>query len=185
MKIQVFGASGSGKSTLAADLANHLNCKHLESDNYYWKKTNPPYQEKTLVNERLQNLAQDFDRYENVVISGSLIDWGDKWLSGFDFGIFLFVPPEIRIQRLLDREKQRYGSALENDPVIKQTSKEFLDWAKQYDNPEFDGQSLHLHKTWMKKLQFPILTIDGNSSRSERMHTVLQYIEIQFKAQNI
>ena len=55
MKILIFGASGSGTTTLASEIETKTGFKHLDVDDYYWKKTNPPYQEKIPLTERNEN----------------------------------------------------------------------------------------------------------------------------------
>ena len=78
MKILIFGASGSGTTTLGIEIEKQTQFKHLDADYYYWKKTNPPFQEKVELQERNKHLKADFNRFENVVISGSLVSWGKE-----------------------------------------------------------------------------------------------------------
>ena len=42
MKILIFGVSGSGATTLGRELGKLIQYVHLDSDDYYWKKTEPP-----------------------------------------------------------------------------------------------------------------------------------------------
>ncbi|MDD5191449.1 MAG: shikimate kinase, partial [Dehalococcoidales bacterium] len=44
-RIHILGASGSGTTTLGRLLAKRLNIAHLDTDNYYWLKTEIPYTE--------------------------------------------------------------------------------------------------------------------------------------------
>jgi adenylate kinase family enzyme len=177
MKIVVFGGSGSGTTTLGKSLSQHLNWKHLDSDDYYWKPTNPPYQVKFSVKERHSNLERDFNALENVVLTGSMATWGEHWKSAFDLAIFLKIPHKLRMKRLWLREIERYGDALKTDPIIIETSKEFLDWAAQYDDPTFDGKSITQHRNWIKALTCPTLELDGDFTNEYRIQEVLKYIQ--------
>ena len=53
-RIHIVGASGSGTTTLAKELGKELNYKHFDTDNFFWVKTHPPYQQKTQVEERIR-----------------------------------------------------------------------------------------------------------------------------------
>ena len=37
------GASGSGTTTLGAALGARLGCRHVDSDDLFWVKTEPPF----------------------------------------------------------------------------------------------------------------------------------------------
>ncbi len=58
MKLLIIGASGSGTTTLGKALSEVTDFTHLDVDYYYWKPTNPPFQEKKLVTERQENLQK-------------------------------------------------------------------------------------------------------------------------------
>lgn len=75
--IHIFGASGSGTTTLGAAIAREMGWTHLDSDNYFWMPTDPPFTTKRPVEERVTLMQKDIDAAESVVISGSLVDWGD------------------------------------------------------------------------------------------------------------
>jgi adenylate kinase family enzyme len=47
------GASGSGTSTLAAALGKRLGIAHLDTDDYYWLPTDPPFEQARPTTERL------------------------------------------------------------------------------------------------------------------------------------
>jgi len=67
MKLMIFGGAGTGKTTLASLLAKRTGFKHIDSDDYYWKKTEFPFQEKVPLNERYPyykvRLAKDFPQF--------------------------------------------------------------------------------------------------------------------------
>jgi hypothetical protein len=37
----------------------------------------------------------------------------------------------------------------------------FLEWANQYENPNFENRSLKIHNNWIELLAYKILRIDG------------------------
>ena len=169
MKIHIFGASGSGTTTLGKALQQELGYRHLDADDYYWEKTDPPFQEKVPLAKRNERITKDFLAQENCIISGSMVSWGKEWASAFDLYIFLYLPPEIRMQRLKEREIERYGAALYTNEKFRTESKAFLDWASQYDDGTFKGRSLAIHLNWIKTLEGKVLKIEGDTMVTERV----------------
>ena len=172
MKILITGASGSGTTTLAGKLAATTGFEHLDADDFYWEKTDRPYQRKIPADQRREALKRAFEGNVNVVVSGSLVSWGTFWESAFDLVVYLYLPSDLRMERLRQREVDRYGSRLITDSELAQSSKAFLDWAAQYDDPAFEGRSKVIHLNWLKKVTAPILTLDGDKPLGEKLAAV-------------
>lgn len=177
MKILIFGASGSGTTTLGKAIEKQTDFTHLDVDDYYWQTSDPPYQEKVPLAERNINLKIDFNKHKNVVVSGSLVSWGKEWESLFDLAVFIRLEDSIRMERLEKREVERFGEKLKIDKKIQETSKAFLAWAKQYENPNFTGRSLKIHNEWIAKLNSKVLRIDGASELENKVRKILQEIK--------
>ena len=90
----------------------------------------------------------------------------------FDLAVFLLIPPEIRMKRLLLREKERYGKKLKTDAKTIKNSQDFLEWAKKYDNPTFNGRSISQHLNWMSQLSCKVIEIKGDTSVDYRKSLV-------------
>ena len=178
MKILITGASGSGTTTLGKALSVAINFKHLDVDAYYWKAANPPFQEKISLAEHNENLTNDFQKHKNVIVSGSLVSWGKAWQTAFDLAIFITLDREIRIQRLQQREVERYGEKLQTDSKVKETSEAFIAWAKCYDDPTFTGRSIKIHRDWLNSLSCETLTIDSVLPLEINVSIVLERIEV-------
>ena len=176
MKIHIFGASGSGTTTLAKALGEHLGWLALDADEYYWKLTDPPYQEKYPLEERSQNMQRAVEEAAQVIVSGSMVSWGDYWNNVFDLAVFLYIPKGLRMERLRAREEERYGDRLKTDADIQATSKEFLEWAEQYDEGDVEMRSLAIHEAWMKRLACPVLRLEGDLTVAERVAKVVEAI---------
>ena len=76
--IHIYGASGSGTSTLGRKISEELGYKFMDTDDYFWLPTDPQYTTKRNKEERLALMKKDIAENKNVVISGSLVDWGDE-----------------------------------------------------------------------------------------------------------
>lgn len=177
MKILLFGASGSGTTTLGKEIAKRTDFKHLDADDYYWKKTCPPFQEKIPLAVRNENLKTDFKKIKHAVVSGSLLRWGKEWETAFDWAIFIRLENAIRMERLKKRETARYGEKLLTDKKIQQHSRAFLTWADQYENPSFDGRSLKLHNHWIGLLDCKVLRLNGEDELNANVEKVLTEIK--------
>ncbi len=98
--IHIFGASGSGTTTLGAKLCDELGYKLLDADDYFWLPTNPPYIQKRSKEERLKLIKNDIERFQNVVISGSIVDWGDELIPLFTLAIRIEMNQALRIYQI-------------------------------------------------------------------------------------
>ncbi|RNC87871.1 MAG: hypothetical protein ED556_01380 [Winogradskyella sp.] len=177
MKILLFGASGSGTTTLGKEIEKKSDFKHLDADDYYWKKTSQPFQEKIPLSERNQNLKADFEKHENIILSGSMVSWGKEWETAFDLAVFIHLENNERMNRLKKREAERYGESLQTNKKIKENSEAFLEWANQYENPNFDGRSLKIHNNWIQLLNCKVLRLDGQLELSKKADIVLMEIK--------
>lgn len=166
MRILITGASGSGTTTLGEALAREMALTHLDSDTYYWLSITPPFEIKRSSDARLSMLRADMEANSNLVLSGSIVGWGCEVENAFDLVVFLYLPTLKRIERLLQREHERYGAA---DPA-------FIQWAGLYDEGPPEGRSLASHLAWLGQRTCPILRLEEDQSVPERTHLVLQAI---------
>jgi adenylate kinase family enzyme len=88
-RLHIFGASGSGTSTLGRALAARLSLPFFDVDDYYWRKTDPPYREKVPVAQRYSTLEAELHRAGEWVLSGSLVSWGGGLRALFTLAVFL------------------------------------------------------------------------------------------------
>ena len=58
LRIHITGASGSRVTTLGKALSERLRVQFLDADDFYWKLTAPPYQEKLPIDERQKKLPK-------------------------------------------------------------------------------------------------------------------------------
>ncbi len=178
MKINIAGASGTGKTTLATALANRLDVPMLDSDQYYWLPTDPPFTTTRPVEDRRRLLRADFDRHPTLVLSGAMTgSWGSDWDGDLDLVVFLLLPPEVRMDRLRAREEQRYGAALRNDAPVAANSAEFLEWAASYDTSSDDPTSRNGHEAWLAGLTCPVLRLESTSSVEVHVERIVAHIE--------
>ena len=175
MKIHIFGPAVAGTTTLGKALATDT-MPYFDVDDYRWEKTAIPFTTKFPNHVRQQNMLADIAPFESLIIGGELINWGDFIKDVFDLVVFVYVPQEIRIERIKKREYERYGDKMYNDILIKEKIAKFIKWIKKYEDDIFDGSSKRKHLNWLKTIQCPILKIEGNTNNEERMASIQQKI---------
>ncbi len=168
-KIHVFGASGSGATTLAAAIAERFGHTHLDVDHYFWEPTDPPFTKIREVPARQRMLDDALDSRLRWVLSGSLCGWGDIFISRFDLVVFLHIPHELRMSRIMAREKIRYGDAIAEGGAMRAHHLEFVEWASNYDTADESMRSLRLHQQWMATLPCRCIRLEGDLSTEERL----------------
>ena len=167
-KIHIFGASGSGTTALGKALSEDMSLPHFDSDDYYWKKTDPPYTQKNSIEDRHKLLLRDMEGLKGWVLSGSMDSWSDPFRPFFDSAIFVQSNAEIRTQRLRGREYAQFGDRIKEGGDMFDEHEYFIKWAHQYDLGELEGRSRKRHEEWMTTLSCPILKIT-NDGRFEDM----------------
>ncbi|HEY1425575.1 MAG TPA: AAA family ATPase [Caulobacteraceae bacterium] len=165
-RLHITGASGSGVSTLGAALAQRLACAHLDTDDFYWLPTDPPYRGIRERSERLALLTAAMDAAPSGwVLSGSLDGWGDPLIPRFEQVIFLQAPTDLRLARLAERERLRNGAAIEPGGPLHAHHLDFMAYAAGYDTGVFTGvltgRHLARHEAWFAGLPCPVLRLDG------------------------
>lgn len=176
-RIHILGASGSGTTTLAKILCKHLNYECFDTDEYFWESTNPPFQKKRPIQERKKLLKDELDRTEKWILSGSLCGWGDEFVPYFDLVIYLWIPQDIRLTRLIERERTRYGKEIEIGGTMYEAHIEFIEWASRYDIGDINMRSRALHIKWLSELKCHLLSIEEDICLEEKLQKVLEELE--------
>lgn len=175
MKLHILGASCSGTTTLGEALTNHLNIPYFDSDTYFWKKTSPPFTTRRDPALRNQTLMDDIGKHDSWIIGGSLLKW--DLVLDFDLIVFLYIPHEIRMERLKKRELERYGDIILTDPIRNKQYLDFMEWARGYDDNTTNGRTLAAHESWLAEQTCPVLEIRGDYSVEERVGMVLERLK--------
>ncbi|MFA6083021.1 adenylate kinase [Mucilaginibacter sp.] len=177
MKIHIMGASCAGSTTLGNALAEQLSIPYFDTDDYFWEPSDVPYTIRRDTDKRNNMLKSDLAKNKDYILGGSLISWGNEWKEMFDLVVFLYVPQEIRIKRLMAREVQRYGDTIHTDPERALLYKDFIAWATKYDDRTFSGRNIQVHEDWLHDLQCKALEIREDTTVKERIALVKDQID--------
>jgi adenylate kinase family enzyme len=160
-RIHIFGGSGSGTSTLGRELAKKLRVPFFDADDYYWQLTDPPFRLKNTPEDRVEKLLSDMNKTRKWLLSGFVVSWGDAFIPLFTLAIFVTLPRDIRLGRLHERERQRYGKRIDDGGDMHEISKAFMEWAALYDTAGTEVRSLVMHEDWIKRLECPVIRVQS------------------------
>ena len=172
-RIHITGASCSGATTLGATLAERLSVPHFDTDDFYWYPSRPKFERKRAVKERIRLLRAALLGVPGWVLSGSLNPWGNELASEFDQVVFLYVPPEQRLRRSLERERKRYGHTIVPGGSNYANHIAFMSWSSRYDVVNTKGRSLTGHRAWLATLASQVVEIYGAPTLEQSVEAVL------------
>ena len=104
-------------------------------------------------------MKQNMDAAENVVISGSLVGWGDGLIPYFTLCVRTVVDPDVRLERLYQRELARFGARILPGGDMHEANQEFLRWARGYEDGPLTTRSRAMHDQWQQMLRCPCVTV--------------------------
>ena len=172
-RIHILGASGSGTTTLGRAVAARLQCPHFDTDDYFWLPTDPPFTHERERTARQHLLMEALTAHASWVLSGSLCGWGDVAIPLLELVVFLWIPQHRRMERLRQREHERYGTRITPDGDMYASSQAFLTWAASYDAGDMHIRSRQLHEQWLGTLPSPILYFEGEYTIEEQLAILL------------
>lgn len=175
--IHIYGASGSGTSTLGKKLCEETGYRFMDTDDYFWMPTDPRYTQKRPKAERIALMKKDIKAASNVVISGSLVDWGDELISYFTLAVRLETSTDVRIARIRKREFLKFGKRIEPGGDMYQQHQDFVKWAEKYDNGDIYMRSKAKHDEWQKLLLCPQIILNGEQGIAENCLRIKEELE--------
>jgi adenylate kinase family enzyme len=178
-KIHIMGAPGAGTTTLGKALAEQLGHAHFDTDDVYWFTEDAlPYRRKRNPDHRRQLLAERLASTPNWVLSGSLCGWGDMFIPQFDLVVWRWLPAEVRIHRIEQRERQRYGDArLDPGGDLHGVFEKFKVWAAACDEPGGGMRGRDFELDWLKQLECPIIKLETDLP----VEKLLEYLLAQIR----
>lgn len=172
------GAPGAGTSTLGKALAERLGCPFFDTDDVYWFTEDVlPYRRKRNPDHRRQILSERLASSESWVLSGSLCGWGDVFIPLFDLVVWCWLPASLRIPRIEQRERQRYGDArLAPGGDLNVVFEKFKQWAAACDQDGGGLRSRQQELDWLGRLTCPVLKLEEDQSVELLMEEVLKLV---------
>jgi len=180
-KIHILGAPGAGTTTLAKALAERLGCPHFDTDDVYWFTDDDlPYRRKRNPDHRRQLLTERLGALEAWVLSGSLCGWGDVFIPQFELVLWRWLPAALRLPRIEQRERQRYGDArLDPNGDLHGVFEKFKQWAAACDEEGGGLRSRQSELEWLERLTCPVLKLEEDMGVEALLEKVLQTLRFK------
>ncbi|WP_438446538.1 AAA family ATPase [Gorillibacterium sp. sgz5001074] len=157
--IILFGANGSGKTTLGRELANILDFKHMDHEDYHFEKSELPYTNVRPYEDCLNLMLGDIEKYRLFVLTAVTGDFGDTIPKFYDLAVFITAPIELRMERIEQREYMQHGERIRKGGDMYEQHLKFIEFVA--------SRSLSKMEQWAETLTCPIIHIDG----TEDWHT--------------
>ena len=107
----VLGLNGCGKSTLTRLLAMRLGARAMDVEDYYFPEAGPnPYAAPRSREEVETLMARDIRETPRFVVCSVRGDWGAGIVGGCALTVVLRAPLAVRMERIRQREVQRFGA---------------------------------------------------------------------------
>ena len=95
----------------------------------------------------------------------------------FTLAVFLHLDAEVRMARLIERERARYGTRIQPGGALHAAHVAFVAWARSYDDARAPVRSLDLHERWMARLPCPVLRLDAGQPVAALRDAVLARVQ--------
>lgn len=177
MRLFIYGASGSGVTSIANKLSDKFDIPNLDSDDIFWKETNPPYTDVNELYEQYVMLSGFISSNSNWIISGSNLFWQSLISKEAEVIIFVELGDEIRLVRTKKREEISYGKRILSGGDMYDTHVKFMSWSKSYSSSNDPHFCLKRHLEWYEGFTKNKMRIDNSQPIHETMKEILRFIE--------
>jgi adenylate kinase family enzyme len=177
VRINVIGASGVGKTTFGRALAEQLGIPHFDADAYYHFPTDPPFRKQRTPQDRCALLERDLGALDGWVLSGGAGTWEPAPALRYTLHVFLWLPSELRIERILRRERELYADRILPGGDMEADHAAFIAWTRGYDDSTAEGtNTLACHEGLLGRSTCPVLRLSGPLSVEEALRRVLSEV---------
>lgn len=177
MRILITGGPGSGCSSTALLVAEMLGLPVYDSDEFFHKPTNPPFQEQYSKEERWQLATEHLCGDSGWVLAGSVSTWELPHLS-LTHAILLDMGKEVRMQRLLEREQSRFGTRILPGGDMHEEHELFMPWAAGYEERKNHGRNLTTDTAFAQVSSPRLLTLTQPSTIEDIAAQIIGYISM-------
>lgn len=175
IQLLITGGPGSGATTLGARLSKKLGIPQIDSDDYFHKPTEPPFQEQYTPDERRELIHKAIASSTSWLLSGSISAWGISDVR-FSHAVVLDVGKAERLERLKQRELERFGARIREGGDMFEEHTAFLEWATHYEKGDLEGRSLPVERDFIFQFCGSSLEIDSVFSLEILEEEVLNYL---------
>lgn len=171
-RIIITGPSCAGKTTLGKRLAQELNIKFLDLDDFVWDMTTVvPYTKWYSHEEKVSRLKKALENVDEFVMVGSMDSFHEEFDYLFTYGCLLDAPDDLRLERFINRATTKYGTRVDKDGDMYEGHIRQIEIIKNY-HKNIILPSYENHKKWLESLNIPILYLDGTDDIIENINII-------------
>ncbi|MGJ8634546.1 MAG: hypothetical protein ACSHX7_11580 [Luteolibacter sp.] len=178
MRAIITGGPGSGCTSTASFISKKFDIPHFDTDSYFHKPSDPPYQQQFSAEERRNLITTDLRKQESWILSGSVATW-DLPDPRFTHGIILDPGTPVRLKRLVLREQANFGKRILPEGDMHQTHLKFMEWAEGYELRKATGRNLVTDTGFIIRSCLQHIAIPENPSFEETCLTIGSFLEKQ------
>lgn len=167
--IAIVGANGSGKTTLGKYLADLLEYRHMDAEDYFFKDSVIPYTDSRTREEVQTMLLADIKRCGSFVISSVNGDYGASINSLYEYVVYLDAPLKVRLERVKKRSFNQFGSRVLPGGDLYEREQEFYKFVALRTMEKTDA--------WLKNVKCPVIHVDGTKEVAENVDKIFKRIK--------
>ncbi len=160
-RISILGASGVGATTAARSVAEALSLPLFDSDDFYHGPSDPPFNAPRPGRARHDLLVHALAPHPSWVLGGGVAGWEPRPELHLTLVVFLWLPRALRVARLRDRERARFGDRVLPGGDMHEQHEDFVEWAASYDDGGIEGKTLARHEAYLREQRCPVLELRG------------------------
>lgn len=165
--IIIMGLNGSGKSTICHQLADLLNYRCMDVEDYYFLDSDIPYAKSRTREEVKQLMLDEIKICHNYVLSSVGCNWGPEIISTYKLAVLLYAPLQMRLERIKQRETARFGNRVLEGGDMYESQKRFRDMVASRSAEDIEQQAC--------SLACPVLEIDATLPVKEILGLTYRY----------
>ena len=162
--ICVCGLNGSGKTTLAGVLAEELNFKHMDIEQYYFTSTDNPYVSSRTRGEVELLLLEDIKQNPCFVFSAVKGDMSAGINENYTLVVFLEAPLNTRMKRIRQRAIDKFGDRVLIGGDMYEQEEKFFAYAKNRKPEKIEN--------WLKTILSKVIRLDGTKPIHENVEFI-------------
>jgi len=168
--ICICGLNGSGKTTLGRMLAEKLQFRAMDVEDYTFPAGEAmPYSVTRSREEVVRLLYADMIRDPQFVFSAVNGDMGEDIVSHYRLVIYLHAPLEIRLDRVKKRAADRFGERILSGGDLYEREQAFFDFVA--------GRTPEKVERWLDTISCAVLRLDATESLKVNVEKICAYIQ--------
>lgn len=164
----ILGLNGCGKSTVGQIAAERLGLFFMDAENYYFPHPGDFSLSRT-HEEALRLMEADVEEHDGFVLCCVKCSASDQLLRKVRVAVVLRAPAQLRAQRIVQREEDRFGSRVRPGGDMYESQQHFRAFAASRSEATVD-QSL-------TRLSCPVAEIDASLPLETVVQKVMQAYE--------